>query len=170
MKVEVFKLNAFTQSLNGGNPAGVVLKADELNEKQMQQLANLIGFSETAFVASSDTADFKVRFFTPCAEVELCGHATIAAFALMVQKGILHEGEYTQETKAGKLKIKINDQSIYMQQAMPQFFETIEKEELLSCLGIDLNEIDDKLPVQAVSTGLKDILVPLKSKSALMNV
>jgi PhzF family phenazine biosynthesis protein len=170
MKVETLKVSAFTRNIDGGNPAGVILKAGELNEIQMQRLAGIIGFSETAFVTASDVADLGVRFFTPCAEVDLCGHATIATFSMLRQTGVLQDGEYTQETKAGILKIIIQDKSIFMQQAMPRYYEIIQREELLSCLGIDLNDMDDKLPVQIVSTGLKDILVPLKSEAALKNL
>lgn len=167
MTIEVYKLNAFTQSIEGGNPAGVVLNADELSEMQMQKLADIIGFSETAFVSASQKADYKVRFFTPSAEVDLCGHATIAAFSLLLQKGMLLGLEYTQETKAGILKIRVDCNSIYMQQAMPQYFEIIEEEEIINCLGIDKSDLEEKLPIQAVSTGLKDIFVPLKNEKSL---
>jgi PhzF family phenazine biosynthesis protein len=170
LKIEVYKLNAFTQSIEGGNPAGVVLNADGLNVAQMQELAGEIGFSEIAFVSASDKADFKVRFFTPSAEVDLCGHATIAAFSLLLQKGILSGSEYTQETKAGVLKIKVNGSSIYMQQAMPQYFEVTDIGEILNSLGIDKNDLADKLPIQAVSTGLKDIFIPLSNEKSLQNL
>ena len=85
--IKVYTLNAFTDDVSGGNPAGVVLDADNLTEKQMQGIAKKVGFSETAFVMSSDSADFRVRFFTPSDEVDLCGHATIATFKLLLLKG-----------------------------------------------------------------------------------
>ena len=69
--IKVYTLNAFTDDVSGGNPAGVVLDADNLTEKQMQGIAKKVGFSETAFVMSSDSADFRVRFFTPSDEVDL---------------------------------------------------------------------------------------------------
>jgi PhzF family phenazine biosynthesis protein len=167
MKVEVYKLNAFTRSVEGGNAAGVVLNADELSDVEMQGLARLIGFSETAFVSASEKADFKVRFFTPSAEVDLCGHATIATFSLLLQKGMLQGVDFLQETKAGNLKIRVNGNEIYMQQLMPQYLEIIDKEEILDCLGIDKDDLEDKLPIQVVSTGLKDIFVPIKNKKIL---
>lgn len=170
MIIEVYKLNAFTQSIEGGNPAGVVLGADELSETQMQELAGIIGFSETAFVSASHKADYKVRFFTPSAEVDLCGHATIAVFSLLLQKGMLPGLEFTQETKAGVLKLRVDDNSIYMQQAMPQYFEIIDKEEILGCFGIDKCDLEDRLPIQVVSTGLKDIFLPLKSVKSLQTL
>lgn len=80
MKIKVYKLNSFAKAKEGGNAAGVVLNADSLSEKEMAKIAAVLGFSETAFVLQSNVADFKLRFFTPNEEVDLCGHATIASF------------------------------------------------------------------------------------------
>ena len=79
MNVKVITLNSFALESGGGNPAGVVLDASGLAEAQMLEIAKKVGFSETAFVMESDKSDFRVRFFTPEAEVDLCGHATIGA-------------------------------------------------------------------------------------------
>mgnify|MGYP002139143298 CR=1 FL=1 len=76
-------------------------------------LAKKIGYSETAFVMKSDKADFKVRFFTPVYEVDLCGHATIATYNLLRDLGRIKKGEYLQETRAGLLKIKIYRDNVY---------------------------------------------------------
>ena len=73
MNVKVYQLNSFAKTNEGGNPAGVVLDADSLSETQMGKIAAILGFSETAFAMQSGIADFKVRFFTPKEEVDLCG-------------------------------------------------------------------------------------------------
>ena len=131
MIVSVYTLNAFSKTHEGGNPAGVALKADTLSESQMLQIANKIGFSETAFVLKSEKADFKVRFFTPNREVDLCGYATIASFSLMANLNLIEEAKYTQETKAGILKIEVQqDKKIFMNQNNPQFFDELNKEEI----------------------------------------
>jgi PhzF family phenazine biosynthesis protein len=65
MKIRVYRLSSFTDKIDGGNPAGVVLNADNLKEGEMKYIAKEVGYSETAFVLKSDKADFKVRFFTP---------------------------------------------------------------------------------------------------------
>ncbi|MGB7604653.1 MAG: PhzF family phenazine biosynthesis protein [Lutisporaceae bacterium] len=167
MVAKVYKLSSFAKSSAGGNPAGVVLNANGFTEVQMQNLAKRIGYSETAFVSESETADFRLRFFTPNAEVDLCGHATIAAFSLMQQKKFIKQGTYAQETKAGVLKINIKASTVYMQQTLPRFYEKIAAEELADCLGIDYTGFDQRMPIQAVSTGIKDILVPVKSYNIL---
>ena len=105
MDLTVYKLSSFPKEGHGGNEAGVVLDADSLKDKEMLKIAKEVGFSETAFVSNSNVADFKVRFFTPVNEVSLCGHATIATFNLLRDKEIISPGIYTQETKAGILKL-----------------------------------------------------------------
>ena len=171
MKVTVYTLNAFSKTENGGNPAGVVLDADYLSESQMQNIAAKVGFSETAFVKKSSNADFNIRFFTPNTEVDLCGHATIAAFYLLAHKGLIEAGEYTQETKAGILKVECHlDGVVYMYQNKPCFFQNIDKEELADSLNINENVIMRNYPAQIVSTGLRDILIPINTIDELYKI
>lgn len=171
MSIKVYKLNAFAKTETGGNPAGVVLDADSLSVEEMQKISAKVGFSETAFVKKSNKADFKVEFYTPNSEVDLCGHATIGTFTLLAHKGIINKGKYTQETKAGILKIECNKNNvIYMEQKKPEFYEMLNKKEIATSLNINENDIMSELPAQIVSTGLKDILIPVKSLKVLNNM
>lgn len=171
MKVKTYILNSFGKSVDGGNPAGVVLEADNLSEKEMKKIASIIGFSETAFVMKSKMADFKVRFFTPVEEVDICGHATIATFSLLANKGIIESGEYTQETKAGILKVNVNeDLSIMMNQNKPIYGEVLDRELIAETLNISTESFMENLPIQIVSTGLKDIIIPVKSIEILNSI
>lgn len=171
MLIKAFTLDAFAKSIGGGNPAGVVLNADSLSETDMKRIAEVIGFSETAFVMKSDNADFKVRFFTPNDEVDLCGHATIGTFYTMADQGIIPAGKYKQETKAGILEVEVGaDYTVLMEQNLPQFFEVIDKEEIAESLNISIKDIMADLPVQIVSTGLKDIIIPVKSFDCLNSI
>lgn len=164
MHVKVYKLNSFAKTKEGGNAAGVVINADSLSEKDMIKIAAILGFSETAFILPSEAADFRVRFFTPKEEVDLCGHATIAAFHTMAHLGLLKPGKYKQETKAGILGIEIKeDHSVMMNQTVPVYSVIIEKEELADSLNIDSSQMLEDLPAQIVSTGLRDIMIPVKS-------
>lgn len=164
MKVNVYKLNSFAKTKEGGNAAGVVTNADSLSEKEMRKIAAILGFSETAFILRSNVADFKVRFFTPKEEVDLCGHATIATFYTMASLGLLKPGTYKQETKAGILGIEIKeDNSIMMNQPVPVFSEIIDKDELADSLNIKASQMLEDLSAQVVSTGLRDIMIPVKS-------
>ena len=169
--MKYYTLNAFAKTTEGGNPAGVVFDAEKLSNQTKQEIAKQIGFSETAFVEKSDKADFKVTFFTPSGEVDLCGHATIATFFLMLKLNRIQIGKYTQETKAGVLSIEaIKDEIIFMNQNTPEFFETIDKNEIADSLNISPDIISENLPVQIVSTGLKDIFIPVKNLKNLFDI
>ena len=83
-------LDAFTDQPFGGNPAGVVLLESEQfpEERLMLQIAAELRYSETAFIRRHSDKEFTIRYFTPKAEVELCGHATIASFYLLHHEGL----------------------------------------------------------------------------------
>lgn len=170
MKVPFYIVNAFTDKPFKGNPAGVVLQADELDYKTMQKIAAELKFSETAFVMNSQKADYKVRFFTPKKEVDLCGHATVATFHVLSKEGILRKNEVKMETKAGVLDIEIKGEEVFMEQAKPIFKEIkISRERIAEALGMDKSEIAD-LPIEAVSTGLFSLNIPIKSLQAMQNM
>lgn len=78
MKIQLFQVDAFTDQLFGGNPAAVCLLDSWLDEKTMQHIAAENNLAETAFIVQANQ-HFDIRWFTPTIEVELCGHATLAA-------------------------------------------------------------------------------------------
>ncbi len=84
-RVEIFQVDAFTSSRFAGNPAGVVLHADGLQDAEMQALARELNNADTAFVfrATADDHDIRVRFFTPRSEAAFVGHATLAVHAVL---------------------------------------------------------------------------------------
>lgn len=171
MKVKVYILNAFGKANIGGNPAGVVIDADNLSDDQMQLISKKVGFSETAFVSDSNVADFKVRFFTPSEEVDLCGHATIATFYALLELSKINPGKYTQETKAGILDIEIkNDNTILMDQSLPKFSGIIDKQQIADSLNIPSDKISPDMSIEIVSTGLRDIIIPINTLDDLLGI
>jgi PhzF family phenazine biosynthesis protein len=163
-KICFYTSSAFAKIKKGGNPAGIVLDADGLNEALKQKLAARIGFSETAFIEKSTAADIKTTFFTPTAEVDLCGHATIAVFSLLFELGRIRAGKYCQETKAGILGVEVQkDGTIFMEQALPKFGDAVDAGEVARSLGMGPRSLLPDLPAQIVSTGLCDIIVPVTS-------
>ena len=100
-------VDAFTDVPFAGNAAGVVPDGRGLADSQMQQIANELGASETAFVLASDPADLRLRFFTPTTEVSLCGHATVASLSTRLHDGDIATGEHTIETGAGVLEVTV---------------------------------------------------------------
>jgi len=163
-------VNAFTNKPFKGNPAGVVLDANDLDEKIMQRIASQLKCSETAFVMKSDKADYFLRFFSPLKEVELCGHATIATFYTMAKEGIIRKNKIKMETKAGILGIEIKENEIFMEQAEPIFKDVdIGRKKIADALRIEEKEIDD-LPIEAVSTGLFSLNIPIKHLSTIQKM
>lgn len=163
--IEVYVASAFCRDNNGGNKAGVVLYKNDLTETDKKKIAKELGYAETAFINNSDKADFKIEYFTPAEEVPLCGHATIASFGVLKYLNKLSKKNYTIETKSGILEISLEDDEIFMEQNIPVFYETIDYEEIRKCFDLDC--VDKKNPISIVSTGLKDILVPIKNEDIL---
>lgn len=102
----IYQVDAFTSEPFKGNPAGVCLLEKEPDELWMQNIAMEMNLSETAFVFPAKGKMF-VRFFTPEAEIELCGHATLSASHIMYETGFLpHTREINLISKAGELIIR----------------------------------------------------------------
>ena len=100
----------------------------------------------------------------------MCGHATIAAFSLLKKQGLLEDGNYFLSTKAGEIDINVENESVFMTQNLPEFYDEIPKEEILPCFGLKESDLIENLPVQIVSTGLRDILLPVRSLDVLFNL
>lgn len=161
----LYHLSAFPKTKFGGNKAGVYINADSLTDKDKQKIAKDLGYSETAFVEKSQLADYKVRFFTPKEEVDLCGHATIATFNLLRDLNIIKTGIIKQETKAGILKLDIKDHLVFMQQNKPVFEAFDDLESLYKTF--QSIELHHHLKPEIISTGLRELFVPVKNKMHL---
>ncbi|OFG61113.1 PhzF family phenazine biosynthesis protein [Listeria monocytogenes] len=165
MDISVYVASAFSKNNKGGNKAGVVLNESTLATAQKMAIAKQLGYAETAFLTESNCADFKLEYFTPKEEVALCGHATIGTFAILMHLNKIHKNQYTIETNSGVLTITIKEDTIFMEQNQPTFYDIIPPNNLTGCF--DLNSLNANYPIQIVSTGLKDILIPVKSEADL---
>jgi trans-2,3-dihydro-3-hydroxyanthranilate isomerase len=180
MEVVASIVNAFTSNPNGGNPAGVVLNSPKMTDKQMAQVSKILKVSETAFVFPGKSSDYKVRFFSPTTEVDLCGHATIATFFYMAQEHNVIGNKnkiLTQETKAGILPIsfEFNEKGILervmMKQASPQLKDIhLDIFNIVRPLDLKIENIDQNLPLQIVSTGLFTLPLCIKSFQFLKDI
>lgn len=102
--MEILRYNAFSSGPGGGNPAGVVLDAQDIDEQTMQQTARAVGYSETAFVQPEPGGALNIRYFSPECEVPFCGHATIAtAVAYAERNGV---GPMLLNTLAGPVSVE----------------------------------------------------------------
>ncbi|MGB5750764.1 MAG: PhzF family phenazine biosynthesis protein [Desulfobacterales bacterium] len=170
MKIEIQIINAFIDGESGGNPAAVVLDADELSAMQKLEIAAKVGLSETAFVSSSKSADFKLDFFTPKRQIAHCGHATIATFSYLQQLGRIGKTASSKETIDGNRNIFIDGDMAFMEQLAPSYKEIDHRmDSLISSLGIaDKALLSDHEPI-IVNTGNSFLVVPLKDETAVLS-
>ena len=176
--MKFYIVDAFTDTLYGGNPAGVVILpdgADFPSDKIMVKTAAELRYSETAFIKRINEKEFNIRYFTPAAEVDLCGHATIGSFKALLHAGYVEDNSnYINHTLAGDLNIDIKDGFVLMDMASPVNMGQISDEpalkELYEVMGLDYEDQTSKgvnLIPQMISTGLPDIMMPVADRESL---
>lgn len=176
--MKFYIVDAFTQTLFGGNPAGVVILPEGEDfpaDAVMVKTAAELRYSETAFIKRNNKKEFNIRYFTPAAEVELCGHATIGAFKALLYGGYIEDNcRYMNHTLSGDLQIDIRDGFVMMDMAAPVKINEITDEaglnELYTIMGLDYQAQKKKgltLLPQMISTGLPDIMMPVASRADL---
>lgn len=166
--IEIFQIDAFTDKPFCGNPAGVTI-TEELTDDEKQLVAREMNLSETAFITNSKIADFKLQWFTPTKEVDLCGHATIASLHFLHQKNILFEEKNISfETRSGIINCYMSAEKYFMQIPLPKLSEFDEcKEEVLSALNLTKTDVSD-LPFILLNTGY--LFITVNSLNALYNI
>ncbi len=171
-----YQVDAFTTEKFQGNPAGVVPDAEGLTATEMQTIARELNNSETAFILPPDGPDheIRVRFFTPTIEVPSCGHATIAAHYVRAVENSLPTCTVVHKIGAGVLPVDViahdSDYRIVMTQGAIEFDEPIvgaQAEEIVDALGLAEESLDERCPIQIVSTGHSKVLVGIRSREEL---
>ncbi len=113
MRLKIFQIDAFTDAVFGGNPAAVCPLESWLDDATLQAIANENNLSETAFFVPANGA-YALRWFTPLAEVDLCGHATLAS-AYVVFRHVQPDAESVAfETRSGRLYVARDDDGLIM--------------------------------------------------------
>lgn len=170
MEIEIQIINAFIDGESGGNPAGVVLDADEFSARQKSKIAAKIRLSEIAFVSSSKSADFKLDFFTPKRQIAHCGHATIATFSYLQQLGRIGKAATSKETIDGDRNIFIDGDMAFMEQLAPSYKEVDHHmDSLISSLGIAGQGLLSNHEPIIVNTGNSFLVVPLKNEITVLS-
>lgn len=169
--MKAYVMDAFSAQIFGGNQAGVALPETPLSDALMQQIAAEFKHSETAFVQKEADGTVTLRYFTPAGEVELCGHATIASFALLRSLDLLDDGLHTAHTKAGDLTIDVSGDTVWMDMAPPVLLRELPEAEwpaLYEAYGLTVADRPEGFVPKIVSTGLADIMMPVRDHETLM--
>ncbi|ESS07636.1 MAG: phenazine biosynthesis protein PhzF family [uncultured archaeon A07HB70] len=165
-------VDAFAAEPLAGNAAGVVPAAAALTDGQMRAAARELGASETAFVRDSGPADRRLRFFSPTDEVDLCGHATVAAHAHLHREGVIEAGEHTVETNVGVHDVEVTPEGVVWVAGEAPTVDVVDPDldRVGAALGVDpaaLRDVGADLPVAVASTGLPYLVVPVNFLSRL---
>jgi trans-2,3-dihydro-3-hydroxyanthranilate isomerase len=172
-------LDVFTTTRFQGNPLAVITDGDGLSNDQMQAIAREMNLSETVFVQkpTDDQALARLRIFTTKEELKLAGHPVIGTWFLLAELGVVPAQEggvhIMQQTGAGILPVEIRfkdgrPQRVTMTQKEATFRPSkINKNKLAAALGLTSKDFDSKLEPEFVSTGIFNLMVPLKNRVAL---
>ena len=161
------QVDAFTRRRLAGNPCAVVFDADGLDDATMLAIAREMNLAETSFVLSPRQSDFRARYFTLDGEIPLAGHPTVATVHALVEFGQLAvEGgskTISLEIGAGVIDVDVvieDTTRVTMSQMKPRFLETVAPDVVLAMLGLDAADLTPDVPLQVVSTGTPQLMVP----------
>ena len=182
-----FQLDVFTDHAFGGNPLAVFPEAEGISDEQMQQIAREMNLSETVFVLPSEKEDAlrRLRIFTPGNELPFAGHPIVGTWNCLAREGVVPLPEngngwvqLKHEVGIGVLPIDIEFKDgepaqVVMTQGKFEIRGEIddahEQSQIARALGLAREDLDESLPIQAVSTGNTMLLVPVRSLADLGN-
>ena len=182
MNHRFYTLDVFTTTRFQGNPLAVITDGDELSNDQMMAIAREMNLSETVFVQkpTDDRALARLRIFTTKEELKLAGHPVIGTWFLLAELGVVPAQEggvhVLQQTGAGVLPVEIRfkdgrPQRVTMTQTDACLKPSrIDKKKLMTALGLSAKDLHPKLPVEFVSTGIYNLMVPLRNRAALSRI
>jgi trans-2,3-dihydro-3-hydroxyanthranilate isomerase len=167
-------VDVFAEKKYAGNQLAVIRGGQALSDAEMQQIAREMHFSETTFLLSETPSNggYDVRIFTPGAEVPFAGHPTLGtAHIIRTEIAGVDSDRIVLNLKVGQIPVMHSSGSdgglYWMRQIEPAFGRILLRESLAPVLGLAASDIDERFPIEEVSTGLPAIIVPLKSLAAL---
>jgi trans-2,3-dihydro-3-hydroxyanthranilate isomerase len=186
-KYNFIQLDVFTDRTFAGNPLAVFPESEGITDEQMQQIAREMNLSETVFVLPSDKEDAlrRLRIFTPGRELPFAGHPIVGTWNCLAREGVVPLPEngngrvqLKHEVGIGVLPIEIDFKdsqpaSVTMTQGTWEIRAEVddwqEQADIARALGLAREDLDETLPIQAVSTGNTMLLVPVRSLADLGN-
>jgi trans-2,3-dihydro-3-hydroxyanthranilate isomerase len=182
MERRYYTLDVFTTNRFEGNPLAVITDGDGLSDDAMLAVAREMNLSETVFVQkpTEDEALARLRIFTTREELKLAGHPVIGTWFLLAALGVVPAQEggvhVLQQTGAGVLPVEIRfkdgrPQRVTMTQRDAAFRPAkLNKKALATALGLTVKDFDPRLAPEYVSTGIFNLMVPLRNRAALSRI
>jgi len=170
VSIPFYILDVFARERFAGNQLAVFRNAGGLSGGEMQRIAKEMNFSETTFILSDEERDggHDVRIFTPAAELPFAGHPTLGTAYLINREIAGGRKKIVLNLKAGRIPVTFEEGGLtWMRQNEPVFGATLSPEEIAPVLGLAPEEIDERYPVEEVSTGLPFIIIPLKTLESI---
>jgi PhzF family phenazine biosynthesis protein len=175
---EILRYAAFSADPEGGNPAGVVLDASGLTDKDMLAIAADVGYSESAFLVPEPPGDddivprLSVRYFSPLAEVPFCGHATVAAAVALAER--IGQGELLFVTPAGDVPVEVTREADGALRAtltsVEPYTEAIDEEDVAQALALlrwRIDELDESVPPRVAYAGARHLVLAAATRERL---
>lgn len=177
-KIPFYIVDVFAEKQYEGNQLAVFRHAEQLSTEQMQTLAKEINFQETTFITSDFASEkgYPVRIFTPEYEMPFAGHPTLGTAAVIreeiVQQPITN---LTLDLKVGSIPVEFvsdgkGENIVWLTAKSPSFKGNYDTKEVAEVLGIAASEIDERYPIEEVSTGIFFMMIPLKTLDSLKNL
>ncbi len=171
-KLIFYMVDVFAERKYGGNQLAVFRNTGNSIDSQMQSIAKEMGFSETTFIQSdtpSQDGGYAVRIFTPKLELPFAGHPTLGtAYVINHEIAKNPATRLVLNLKAGRIPVTFDDSEgvgeiLWMKQLQPTFGQTFKAPGVSEILNLAVTQVDDRFPIQEVSTGVPTIIVPLRT-------
>jgi trans-2,3-dihydro-3-hydroxyanthranilate isomerase len=169
-----YLVDVFAEEKYAGNQLAVVTDAWKLSSEQMQRIANEFHFSETSFILSDTMRNggYDVRIFTPQTELPFAGHPTLGtAFVIRHRTSGKKVDSIKLNLKVGQIPVTFEKEKgeniMWMHQIPPTFGRRLDSQTIANVLNLKTKDVDERFPVQEVSTGIPFIITPLKNLDAV---
>ncbi|MGW5088222.1 PhzF family phenazine biosynthesis protein [Streptomyces sp. 067-1] len=175
---EVLRYTAFSSTPDGGNPAGVVLDASGMDDAEMLAVAAGLGYSESAFLTAppeglggGEGRAYRIRYFSPKAEVPFCGHATVAAAVALAER--IGPGELVFATRAGTVPVTVSEEGGAVRATLTSVAPHVEEVtdadlgEALAALDWPAADLDPAFPPRIAFAGARHLVLAAATRARL---
>lgn len=164
--MKYYIVDVFCKDKFSGNQLAVVFAPENISDNEMQKIANEFHFSETTFIfpKKSDEESYRVRIFTPNNEVPFAGHPTLGTAYIIRNEFENSANKILLNLKVGTIPVTFDDNENiqWMKQVEPIFNTKHNAKDIAEIINLSEDDIDNRFPIQGVSTGLEFLIIPLK--------